>query len=93
LATACRKKSSCAKVAWHKINFFRKFGTQENCGPTKEFAAAGIRMIDCVEVRRLRRDVVRKGCTKAKDERATQSVRPLRKYLWMDYEGKSGMNF
>jgi hypothetical protein len=28
---------------WHRKSVVRKIGTQENCGPRKKFAAAGIR--------------------------------------------------
>jgi hypothetical protein len=28
---ACKRVSHCAKVAWRKINRFRRTGTQENC--------------------------------------------------------------
>jgi hypothetical protein len=42
-AAACRKVSHCARVAWHRKSVVRNIGTQENCGPRKEFAAAGIR--------------------------------------------------
>jgi hypothetical protein len=59
-------------VAWHRKNAIRKIGTQENGGPRKEFAATGIRMIHCARVAWLRRGVVRKDCTRAKDKRATQ---------------------
>jgi hypothetical protein len=76
-------------VAWRKRNVFRKIGTQENCGPRKEFAAAGIRMIHCAGVAWLRRGVFRKDCTRAKDEQATQRVGPLRKNLRIHHEGKS----
>jgi hypothetical protein len=43
LAAACRKVFSCATVAYRKRNLLRKIGTQENCGPRKEFTAAGMR--------------------------------------------------
>jgi hypothetical protein len=36
-AAACRKVSRRAKVAWRKIKLVRRSGTQENCGPLKEF--------------------------------------------------------
>jgi hypothetical protein len=52
LAAACRKVSSCATVAWHNRNLLRKIGTQENCGPHKEFAAARIRTTHCAKVSR-----------------------------------------
>jgi hypothetical protein len=40
LAATSRKVTSCATVAWRKRNLL-KIGTQRNCGPRKEFAAAG----------------------------------------------------
>jgi hypothetical protein len=39
-AVACRKASRCVRVTWHRKSVVRKIGTQENCGPRKEFAAA-----------------------------------------------------
>jgi hypothetical protein len=48
-------------------------------------------MIHCAGVVPLRRGFFRKDCTRAKDERATQRVGPLRKNLRMHYEGKSGI--
>jgi hypothetical protein len=78
-------------VAWCKRNLFKKIGTQGNCGPRKEFTAAGIMMIHCAGVAWLRRGAVRKDCTRAKDERATQGVGPLWKNLRMHHEGKSGI--
>jgi hypothetical protein len=50
LATACRKVSRCAKVAWHKRNLFRKIRILEKCGQHKEFAAARIRATRCAKV-------------------------------------------
>jgi hypothetical protein len=52
--------------------------------------AAGRRMTHCAGVAWLRRGVVRKDCTRAKVERATQRVRPLRKNLRTHHEGKRG---
>jgi hypothetical protein len=37
-----------------------------------------------------RENFVRKDCTRAKDERVTQRVGPLRKNLQMQHEGKCG---
>jgi hypothetical protein len=34
-AAACKRVSHRAKVAWRKINLFRRTGTQENCGSRK----------------------------------------------------------
>jgi hypothetical protein len=82
-----------ATVAWRKRNLFRKIGTQENYRLRKEFAAAGIRMIHSAGVVPLRRGFFRKDCTRAKDERATQTVGPLRKNLRMHHEGKSGIKY
>jgi hypothetical protein len=47
-------------------------------------------MTRCAEVSWLRRGVVRTNCTRAKVERATQRVRPLRKNLRTHHKGKSG---
>jgi hypothetical protein len=41
-AAACRKLTRRAQVAWHKRNLVRRSGTQENCGPLKEFSAKGV---------------------------------------------------
>jgi hypothetical protein len=57
LAAACRKVSRCSRMAWHRKSIVRKIGTQENCGPRKEFAAAGIRVTCFAKVAR------RKGCS------------------------------
>jgi hypothetical protein len=37
-------------VAWSRKNVVWKTGTQENCGPRKEFAAAGIWTTHCAKV-------------------------------------------
>jgi hypothetical protein len=52
--------------------------------------AAGIKMTRHARVAWCRENFVRKDCTRAKDERAIQGVRPLRKNLWMHHEGKCG---
>jgi hypothetical protein len=49
LSATYRKVSSLAAVAWRKRNLLRKIGTQENCEPCKEFAAAGMRMTHCAK--------------------------------------------
>jgi hypothetical protein len=87
-ASFCMKMTRRATVARANRNLFKQMGTQGICGPRKEFAAAEIRMIHCAGVAWLKRGVVRKDCTRAKDERATQRVGPLRKDLWMYHEGK-----
>jgi hypothetical protein len=43
-AAACTEVSRRAKVAWRKRKLVRRIGTQENCGPRKEFSPTGIRM-------------------------------------------------
>jgi hypothetical protein len=90
LVAAYKRVSRRARVAWRKRNLLRKIGTQENCGPRKEFAAAGIKTIHCAGVAWLRRGDFRKDCTRAKVERATQRVGPFRKNLRIHHEGKCG---
>jgi hypothetical protein len=82
--------SSCATVVWHKINLFKKIGTQGNCGPRSKLTAAGIRITQCAGVAWLRRVVFRKDCTRANVERATQGVGTFRKNLGIHHEGKCG---
>jgi hypothetical protein len=79
-----------AIVAWRRENAVRKIGTQENCGPRKEFAAARIRMIHCAGVIWLRKGVVIKDCTRAKVERATQRVGRSRRIYGCTMKGKCG---
>jgi hypothetical protein len=52
LTVAGRKMFCHAAVAERKRNIFRKIWAEENCGPRKEFAAAGIRMTHCAKVAR-----------------------------------------
>jgi hypothetical protein len=53
LAATCRKVSRRARVAWRKRRkVFRKIRTQGNCGPQKELAGAGRKMIRCAGVPR-----------------------------------------
>jgi hypothetical protein len=47
-----RYVSHRAKVVWEKRKLFRKIGTQEKCGPRKEFEAAEIRATRCAKVAR-----------------------------------------
>jgi hypothetical protein len=47
---AGKKMTRRAIVVWHRKIAVRKIGTQENCGPRKEFAAAGIRTTHCAKV-------------------------------------------
>jgi hypothetical protein len=49
-----RRKSAaaCREVAWRKRKRVRRIGTQENCGPRKEFSPAGIRMTHRAKVTR-----------------------------------------
>jgi hypothetical protein len=42
-AVARMKVSRHATMAWRNMKLFRKSGTQDNCGPPKHFAAAGMR--------------------------------------------------
>jgi hypothetical protein len=77
-------------VAWHKKNAVRRIGTQRNCGQQSKLTAARIKMTRHARVAWRRENFVRKDCTRAKDERATQGVGPLRKNLRMHHEGKCG---
>jgi hypothetical protein len=76
-----------ATVTWRKRNAFRKIGTQENCGPRKEFATAGIRMITVQKWH---------GLGEASSERIvpgprlSEQVEPLRKNLRKHHVGKCG---
>jgi hypothetical protein len=47
-----KKITRRATVAWRKKNVFRRIGTQVNCGPHKELAAARIRTTRCAKVAR-----------------------------------------
>jgi hypothetical protein len=49
-AASRRKMTPRATVAWRKRNVFRIIGTNENCGPHKELAAARIRTTRCAKV-------------------------------------------
>jgi hypothetical protein len=60
------------------------------CGSWRKLAAACRKMTHRSGVAWLRRGVIRKDCTRAKVERATQRIRPLRKNLWTHHEGKRG---
>jgi hypothetical protein len=87
LTVAGRKTTRRARVAWRRKNV-RKISTQGNCGQWIKLAAASRRMTRSAGVAWLRRGIVRKDCTRAKNERATKRVGPLRKYLRMHHEGK-----
>jgi hypothetical protein len=62
--------------------------TRGYCGSRKRLTVAGRRMIRCAGVAFLRRGAVRKDCTRAKVERATQRIGSLRKILRTHHEGK-----
>jgi hypothetical protein len=62
-------------LAWRKRKLLRWIGTQENCGPRKEFSPTGIRMTHRAKVARRKGNIVRKKWTKAKAERGIQKVR------------------
>jgi hypothetical protein len=49
-ASACTKVSRHTKVGWQKRKFVRRIGTQENCGPQKEFSPARIRVTHSAKV-------------------------------------------
>jgi hypothetical protein len=98
-ATACRKVSHCARVAWYRKSVVRKIGTQENCGSCKEFAAAGIRATRCAKVARskgrshegpLVQREQRTTQTKIKFSRASQKGRTLRMRQLVRLEGTNG---
>jgi hypothetical protein len=67
-AAACRKVSHCAKMAWQKRKLVRRIGTQENCGPRKEFSNTGIRMTHHAKVARRKGNIIRNKWTRAKVE-------------------------
>jgi hypothetical protein len=90
LAVAWKKITRLATVAWRKRNVLRKIVTQGNCGPRSTLTAAGIMITRHARVALRRVNFVRKDCTRAKDERVTQRVGPLRKNLRMHHEGKCG---
>jgi hypothetical protein len=71
-AAACWKVSRCARVAWHRKSVVRKIGTQENCGPCKEFATAGIRATRCAKVA-LRKGRSHEGPSVQRERRMTQT--------------------
>jgi hypothetical protein len=99
LATACRKVSRPAKVAWRKRNLFRKIRILEMCGRRKEFTAARLRMTRCAKVaRRKGRSYegpsVEQGRRKNKTEniiaRRTRRGRMLGRRQLMRQEGTNG---
>jgi hypothetical protein len=90
LTVAGKKMTRRATMALRKKNVFRKIGTQGICGPRKRLTAAGINVTRHATVAWHRESFVRKDCTRAKDERVTQRVGPLRKNLRMHHEGKCG---
>jgi hypothetical protein len=78
------KLQFCIKV--HKAEMLMFF--QASCESRKRLTITGRRMTHCAGVAWLRGGVIRKDCARAKAERATQTVRLLRKNLWMHHEGK-----
>jgi hypothetical protein len=99
LAAAYRKVSRRATVAWRKRNLIRRSGTQENCGPLKEFSPTRIRMTRCAKVAwRKRRSYEgpsfeqgrRKNETKNKFSRGTQKLRTLGRIQLTCQEGTNG---
>jgi hypothetical protein len=98
-AATCRKVSHCARVAWHRKSVVRKIGTQENCGPRKEFAAARIRATRCAKgARRKGRSHEglsvqwerRETQTRIKFPRASRKGRTLGMRQLMSLEGTNG---
>jgi hypothetical protein len=77
-------------VAWCRKNAVRRIGTQRNCGPWSKLTVAEIKMTHHARAAWHRENFVRKDCTRAKDERPIQGVRPLRKNLRMHHERKRG---
>jgi hypothetical protein len=86
-------------VAWHRKGVVRKIGTQENCGPRKEFAAAGIRATRCAKVARHKghshegppvQQERRKTQTRIKFARASRKGRTLGMRQLMRLEGTNG---
>jgi hypothetical protein len=61
---------------------------QATCESRKTLTVAGRRMTRCAGVAWLRRGVVRKDYIRAKVERNTRKVRPLRKVLRTHHEGR-----
>jgi hypothetical protein len=98
-AATCRKVSRCARVAWHRKSIIRKIGTQENCGPCKEFAAARIRATRCAKVAQRKGHSHegpsvqwerRKAQTRIKFARASRKGRTLEMRQLMHLEGTNG---
>jgi hypothetical protein len=77
-------------MAWRKRNLFRNIRTQGDCGPWKELAAARREMTHRANVARRKGNFVRNKWTKAKAERATQRVGPLRKEVRTHNAGRRG---
>jgi hypothetical protein len=90
---ACRKVSRHATVARRKRNLIRLIWNEVNCGPRSTLAAAGRGMIRYAGVAWLKGGIIRKDCTRAEDERATQRLGPLRKNLWTTHKGKCEINY
>jgi hypothetical protein len=89
-ATACKKITRRATVAWRKRNVFRRTVIQGNCGPRSILTAAGKMMTRHAGVAVSKENFIRKDCTSAKDERVTQRVGPLRRNLRMHQKRKCG---
>jgi hypothetical protein len=80
-ATASRKVSRCANVAWRKRNLFRNVQTQSKCGPWKELAVTCREMTHCAKVARGKGNIVRNRWTWAMAEQGIQKV-------WTRHEGR-----
>jgi hypothetical protein len=80
-------------------NLIRRSGSQENCGPLKEFSPTGIRTTRCAKVARRKgrsyegpsvEQGRRKNETKNKFSRGTQKLRTLGRIQLMCQEGTNG---
>jgi hypothetical protein len=87
LVGGLRKRRGDQNLAWrHRQN--PKGRIQTSCESRKRLTVASRRMMHCAGVAWVRQGVIRKDCTRAKVERATQRVGALRNNLRMHHEGK-----
>jgi hypothetical protein len=78
-------------VAWRKRNLFGKTGTQDNCGPRKEFAATRIRTTRSETVVWRSENFVRKDWTRNQAKRGTPKRRKDGERQWKDPECNNGI--
>jgi hypothetical protein len=88
LTVVGKKMTHRATVAWHKRNVFRRIGTQGNCGPHKEFAAARIRTTRCAKPARGREHGLQR---QGKDVIAPRTRKGRKEGLWNGPECNSGI--